>query len=328
MKIALVTHNNNKFLQAKTMYDSLDIDYIYTTLHREFDIELLTHSELNLTAQARFDIIIYSTSQVLNYKQYVQTTLYNFQADSHLIPSYQCLLAHENKAYEYSLLEHIGLSTLKFKHYTSKIDYLSDNIDYPLVLKTPHGSSSRGVKICTSERQAKAFINKVRNRQLLAELIMTPPIQWFHHIRELKAEASFITQQYIANYEGDYRVQVIGNKFFIYYRKLKRSRKYTSGNGSINIYDLHNIDHILDAARAFAHKIYSPHIIFDIVESNGIHILEFSAIHTSNVAIDSCDVYYTYDNRWIKNANNQKREDYYIDGYREAINSFSINRCL
>lgn len=306
------------------MYDSLDTDYIINKLSQDHDITTITHHDLQHTDLDSFDRIIYTSSQVYWYKKYVELNIDFITDKSKLTPSYESLLSHENKAYEYSWLKANYTNALNYKNYAYIPDFLNDNITYPIVIKTPSGSSSRGVRICKSEKEAKKFIRKIRNNQLFSELSMTPKLLWAHHLRDTKANANFIAQECIKNYEGDYRVQVMGDKFFVYYRKLKKNKSYTSGHGSVNHYECAIDTKLLDVAKELQAKLNSPHIIFDFVLTNDqVKVLEFSAIHPSNVALDNCKCFYQFENeKWIRKETNQfaKREDHYVYAYNWAIN--------
>lgn len=322
MKIALITDNHGRMLQAKTMYDSLNTNYIVNKLQANHNLTVLTHDQLQTTNLEPFDTIIFTTSQVYWYKQYVELNI-SFIDKNKLIPSFESLLSHENKAYEYMWLKTHATDCLYFKNYSDLTTFINDDNHYPLVLKTPSGSSSRGVKICKDQKSAINFIKKIRNAQLISELAMTPIIQWPHHLRDTRNNANFIVQACIENYEGDYRVQVMGDRFFVYYRQLKPNHKYTSGNGSINNYQV-EVDHrLLDKALELQTLIKSPHIIFDfIIQGENVHVLEFSAIHPSNVALDNCPVFYSkQDNSWQQYQVDPKliREDHYIYAYEYAI---------
>lgn len=323
MRIALVTDNRWRILQAKTMYDSLDTEYIVAHLRSEYEVDLLTHHQLQTANLNIYDCIIYSTSQVHWYKQYVEL---NFQfIDQHvkLIPSLPSLLSHENKAWEYMWLKQNFKDALDFKFYADIHSFVQDDWKYPIVVKKADGSSSRGVKICHSERQALHFIKKIKRWQLISELAQTPIIQYFHHIRETRDNANFLVQECICDYDGDYRIHVMGDKFFGYFRELKPQKEYTSGNGSINHYDIDLDFKLLDLAQQLQSKINSPHIIFDFVlDGDQIKILEFSAIHPGNTALYNSNYYYQQEEgTWVKKAidENYILEDFYLDAYRYAI---------
>lgn len=325
MKIAIITDNKHRILQGTTMYQSLDTDYIVDKLKSDYTLTTFTHDQIQSENFNRFDAVIFTTSQVYWYKQYVELNI-GFLDKDKLIPSYESLLSHENKAYEYMWLKTNTQDPLYFKNYSDLSTFTQDQHTYPLVLKTPNGSSSRGVQICNTNKQAIKFIRSICRKQLISELVMTPLIQWPHHFINTRQNANFIAQECITDYNGDYRVQVMGDKFFVYYRELKAKKQYTSGNGSINHYAINVDTRLLDKALELQNKIKSPHIIFDFIISNDkIHVLEFSAIHTSNVAIDNCPVYYQFDANctWQKQnvSKDVKREDYYVYAYKYAIES-------
>lgn len=323
MNIAFITDNKQRVLQGKTMYDSLDTDYIVNRLSAVHDVYALTHHSLQSTDLSNYDAIIYTTSQVYWYKKYVELNI-EFIKSQKLIPSIESLLSHENKAYEYMWLKQNTSDCLEFKFYSDLDSYRKDEVEYPIVIKTPSGSSSRGVKICDNSKQATRFIKQLRTKQLISELAMTPFIQWPLHIRDTKLNANFITQQCVLNYRGDYRVQVMGDKFFVYYRELKADHRYTSGSGSVNHYDIDVDEKLLNTALDLQTKINSPHIIFDfILDNQQVYTLEFSAIHPSNVAIDNSQFYYKLINdKWQKISVDTSyiREDYYVDAYLYGLN--------
>ncbi len=322
MIIALVTDNKNRILQGKTMYDSLKTSYILKQLKLKYNVKHYTYDTIQNANFDNIDILIYTSSQVYWKKTYIENIMYFVNQKTTIIPSIECLLSHENKAFEYMYLKNINNFTLDFKLYSNISSFKKEEIEYPVVIKSPNGSSSREVRICNSRSSALRFIKKLRTKQMLSELAITPFPLWLHHIKETKYNANFIVQKYVANIKGDYRIQVMGNKYFVYYRKLKKGKKYTSGRGSVNIYDVDVPYQLLDVAKYFFNQLSSPHIIFDFVLTDNVYLLEFSAIHTSNVALDNCKYYYqNISGTWRKNeiSPHSIREDYYIEAYDYII---------
>ncbi len=322
MQIYFILDNKQRLLQGTTMYESLDVDVFKSYMHAyNPNIQFITHNTLINNENyfySKDNIIIYTSSQVKLYKQYVEHMMYHFNQTNTLIPSIDALYAHENKSFEYIWLK-ANYKNLQSYIFADKQSYLDHDISYPIVLKLPTGSSSRGVKICKNESQAKRFINTHGRKQLISELVTTPLVQWAHHIKDTRNNLNFVAQEIVEDYKGDYRVQVMGDKFFVYFRELLPNKKYTSGSGSKNIYNCAVPEIILNTANMICSKINSPIIIFDIIhnkETNSVNILEFSAIHPSNVAIDHCDTYYTIlDGEWVKHKSDFNREKIHAEAY-------------
>ncbi len=329
MQILLVTNNNEQIMQAKTMYDSLDTNYIYQQLASAHQVKVVTHHQLinqiddNTLATS---LIIFTSSQIYWYKQYICEFVHTLNDEQLLIPCSQAIFAHENKIREYLWLKQIDDDSLDCFIYGDSQSFWADKHQYPFVLKTPMGSSSRGVTICHHPRHAKRFLRRNSRKQLISELSLTPLIQWPIHFLKTRNNCNFVVQQHVAGYQGDYRVQIMGDKYFVYYRKLKANKQYTSGHQSVNHYDFEVDFRMLDKARYLQAKINSPHIIFDFVidQQNIIRTIEFSAIHPSIVALSNCQYYYVQNNHgWCKQqvAPGTRIEDYFLDAYFFAINS-------
>lgn len=322
--VYLVTDANGGFYQKKTMYHSLNVGYLIEKLSVKFDVKRINHFDMANDKFNEDDIFIFTSSQIMNYKSYLEDMLL-VHKDYKTIPSIESLLAHENKRYQGMYLKKLGRETIKTDYYGDFKD-LREYI-YPIVVKGLDGSSSRNVKICKSKKEAIRFIKKLERGRRIGELLNTSLIHIPFLFKATSSHSNFIVQEMIENLKGDYRIQIMGDKFYAYYRELKPNKKYSSGNGSVNKYSADVPREVLDYAYEFAKETKNYTCILDVAytEKKEIKMFEFSGVHIGPSAFQSKSdiIYYSkVSDVWVKNIEKNyelKFEDELVESWYKLI---------
>lgn len=332
-KILLVTGNDGHFAQKKFPWQSLDIVNMKERLiELGYDVEIVTFQILQKT---KFDeigsYIVYTSSQKIELKKYIEDTMYFFDKNNTLIPSYEALKAHDNKGFQVYMAKKYGFNLIESNYFS---DYKEvDNIkNFPIVFKFANGASSQGVKLIGAFEDLKKSVffidsisqNIIRLKRKLKEFIFKSRFnkQWHEYISY--GESRFVLQSFVRELDCDYKVLVFGEKFYLLKRFIKDNDFRASGSG------LHSLDigsdviSILDEAKAFTDKYPSHVYSLDICVSNlEAKIIEFQFTHVGPVTLTDSNCYYVNEgNNWNKVEGKSDLEQEYcnaIDFYIKRV---------
>ncbi len=111
----------------------------------------------------------------------------------------------------------------------------------------------------------------------------------------------FISQNFIENLDGDYKVLVYGNKYYILYRKNRKNDFRASGGGNL-VFIKKPKKRILDFAEKIKNNFNSLIIALDVVDNDSdLFLIEFMFIPFCNYALEKSDYYFKKEsNNWIK----------------------------
>ncbi len=320
-EILFVTDYDNRVLQKKHMYDSMDFDYI-----KEKMIIINPNVKFVTFNQIRNEIglnnisnctIIYTTSQMFTYKKYVEETMIILNKRNNLVPNLDVLLAHENKSYQEIYLNSMDINTnIKGWTYGDLSSFENYNHNYPIVVKMVSGSQSAGVKFCHTKREAVKFIKSKTKGDAAQELLSVPLKFWPFHFKELRQQRRFLVQEKIDNSANEWRIEWHNGRILGFYRELKKNSQYASGGSIQKLYDIP--ENILSYIEEISIKLNSPHIIFDIINNEKIYLVEFSGIHIGQNGLNLFEEnrYYEKQNGIWKKINFDKTdkiiEDFYV----------------
>ncbi len=297
----LVLDYKDRYLQKKHRFDSLDTDKLVSYL--EGDVEVTNFFKLLNESSDDDDVIVYTSSQVEQYKKYIEDTMY-FHEDKLMVPSYAVLRSHENKFFQELYNRKHGIKT-NIPAYLlgdkSEFELLVDEgkLKLPFVVKGINGSSSVNVTICESYEQGREAIDKLYKPLVEAYNTLTPPNLHLYP-GENSNHRQFIIQEYIELPNFDWRVHIMGDRYWGHKRTLVGDSKYASGKGSENDFTCEIPDFVLDYAKEVFSKIESPFVILDIVEvDGGCCLIEWSAVQLGIVSLLNGQRYYKLEqNKW------------------------------
>lgn len=297
----LVLDYKNRYVQKKHRFDSLDVNRLVELLDDQ--VEVTNYFELLNEKTAEKEVIVYTSSQVEQYKQYIEDTLF-FHRDNLLVPSYEVLRCHENKFVQelynrkYQIETNIPAYLLGDK---SEFEQLisSGRLELPFVVKGINGSSSLNVTICYSYDEGRSAIDKLYKPVVDAYNELAPK-QHNLYPGENSTHRQVVIQKYIELPNHDWRVHIMGNRYWGHKRTLIDDSKYASGQGSINDYYCEIPEHVLEYAKSVFDKIESPFAILDVVDLGAsCCLIEWSAIQLGIVSLlNGVRYYQKIDGNW------------------------------
>lgn len=331
-KILLVTGNDGHFAQKKFPWQSLNVLNMKERLiELDYNVEVINFQNLQKTKFNEIgNYIVYTSSQKVELKKYIEDTIYFFDRNNTLIPSYEALKAHDNKGFQVYMAKKYGFNLIE-SNYFSDYTEVENNQNYPVVFKLANGASSQGVRLIKvfDDLKKNFFVdsisqNIVRLKRKLKELIFKSRFdkQWHEYI--LYGESRFVLQSFVNGLDCDYKVLVFGEKFYILKRFIKYNDFRASGSGLHSLDIGNDVIAILDEAKAFTEKYPSHVYSLDICISNlEAKIIEFQFTHVGPVTLTDSNCYYVNEGSvWKKIEGKSDLEEEYcnaIDFYIKRV---------
>lgn len=286
----------------------------YTVHQHEF------HEVINGRLQLFDSTVIYSFSHRDNLRHYIRDCLLYLKANGNtLVPSFELFTCHENKGWQELLKNTLDVHSLSYLYFSSKRELKGYELNFPLVFKTLTGSNSTGVALVNSEKDVLQELKKHEPALTLAQ-----KLDFFRrkHLRKYKhfagypvydlyrdalsyqdymtAEIPFILQDFIPGLSYDYRVIVLGDKYFLSKRHTKAGDFRASG-AKLFDFEIAAPASILDKAQALYKSFNAPCLSIDLGEDadGKLYLFEYQASHFGINAIVRGHGYYLYrDGRW------------------------------
>ncbi|MGI1804681.1 hypothetical protein ACRPK8_03005 [Exiguobacterium sp. TDN 0502] len=313
-KDVIILRDYRGFVRQGEFYvSSLNIEKIKLVLESKgFKVQLLYFDEIiNDIENIKEKIVLYSSSENSEYKAYIDDILYILSRKNTLIPSYEMFKAHENKGFQELLKKQKNIKSLDFKYFSVLEDVLSDNlnIEYPAILKTVNGSSSRGVYKVQNKMELINTVKKNSQETIKSKALFYLKKNFISKItakynddyfKESKNIKRFVLQEFAEGNNEDWKVLIFDSKYFVLNRKAKKGDFKASGSGIRNFND--PSEELLSYAKYIFDKLDVPFISMDIVVTNeGFELIEFQATHFGLYTIMKSSSYFTLENNiWTK----------------------------
>lgn len=246
------------------------------------------------------DILIYTSSDNDEIRSYLKDILYFTKDQCQIIPSYEILLAHENKGFQEVVKSKLDIKGLVENYF---FDISQFKRSFPYVLKTVDGSGSSGVNLIKSNKDLSSAINNSSNVSIKRKTKNI--IRSYHLPKEnyqiynyyYKPFKRFVAQEFVADLTCDYRVLVVGDRFYAMRRDVKKGDFRASGSKKFNYHDVPL--YALDYAKEVFDKLNNPYISMDIVvKDEKSYLIEYQGTNFGSSVLRKSDGYY------MKNNNN------------------------
>ena len=237
---------------------------------------------------------IYASSQEQRYKQYLQAIVSNLNAVGvRLYPSFEHMLAHEDKAYQAICLSRTNISTPNAYVFGDKANAYEfiKKAKFPLVGKTTYGFGSRGVCLLNDYTEATKFVqrNMVHRaldkgrplyQRILQRIIKPKPVLGL-----------VVFQDFIPSLKGDWKILIWGNAACGLYRENRHDDFRASGSGKIHFMDIPQ--EVLDFSLHVLNALGLPWASLDIgYDGSNCFLLEYQGIHFGLTASEKGLFYY------------------------------------
>ena len=343
-KIILITDKNDFYGQTRKPWVPLKLDLFINKLNElGFEVKKYNYDEISLNINSiKNEIIYYVFSQKSHTREFIKSIIFQLSKNNIVIPNYNMLLCHEDKAYQELYKTELGIKSLQ-AYYLNDINTIKKlNIKYPIIFKTIDGSNGDGVFLCKNESELLNKYNEINKLPLKIKLDLfrrkylrsekkydyyndynnkTDYEQFKQHSENNK---QILLQEFIPNLKYDYRVLVIYDKYFVMKRMTKDGDFRASGSKKFVIEDKVDFG-LLDFAKSIFTNFNSPFLSMDIIEGDDkYYLIEYQASHFGVSAIVRNNKYY-YDNEgWNFSKDIMSVEEELAEGLGKYLNNMVI----
>ncbi|MDH1699105.1 hypothetical protein N5I05_11295 [Acinetobacter johnsonii] len=320
--VYFATLPDGSFSSAGQSWKKLNIEKMVSKLN--FSARVISFNELDEMILSSDDIIIYTSSENPEVRQFIKNKLYYIKDKCVLIPSYDLLMAHEDKGFQEIMKKEKKFGNLK-GCYIFDID--NHQFNYPKVLKTAQGAGSSGVFLVKDNTDLKRIKNKFFEPDFKRKVIKLQrkfklnPEEYKLYSYKYKKFNLFVEQDFISNLACDYKVLVFGDRYFVLKRNVRKNDFRASGSGDFEFLD--PPVEVLNFAKEIADTLKNPYLSLDIAQSDkGCHLIEFQATNFGPYTLLNAPVRYVkVENSWKKEVNCRDLES----NYAYALNYFLKN---
>lgn len=327
MTIYLLTMPDGTFGSAGQSWKRLDLNRL--KLNLDFEVKFDTIDNINNLNFKDHDVLIYTSSENEVIRAFLKNNLFYLKDKVKLIPSYDLLMAHEDKGFQEILKRKEDFGNLK-GNYIFDID--KSSLDFPKVLKTSQGAGSSGVFLVKNIKElakikSKFFTNDLK-RQLvkLQRKIKLNSSDYQTYEYRYKKFSLFVEQEFIPDLKHDFKVLVFGNRYFVLKRAIRKNDFRASGSGNFEFVEPPH--EVLYFAKKISEKLDSPYLSLDIAQSeHGCHLIEFQATNFGPYTLLNAPYrYIDKDGHWLKEQNCKDLEANYAYALNHYISSILNNK--
>ena len=260
-------------------------------------------------------LVFYTFSQRDNLRHYIKDIIHHLvRQGARVIPSESLLHCHENKGYQELLKRELGITDLPAWYLSSKRELAKLDIQYPVVLKTLEGSNGRGVFLIRSKPELLTQVAALEPRlSLLTKLDLvrrryfrqsrhfqeypdfSPKQDYFQYKDYITPEIPFVIQHFVPHLQYDYRVIVLGERFYVT-KRLTRQGDFRASGAKRFTFDFQASDRLLQYALDLYKRFNTPFLSLDIGEADDrYYLFEFQASHFGINAIKKGKGFYVHE---------------------------------
>ena len=286
------------------------------------------------------EFFIYTSSEDPGYyyKGFIEDIVYYLEeAGARVIPSFRFMRANNNKVFM-ELLRHRLVSEESNQFKTRIFGSLEevypelDNFIFPVVVKKAEGSMGKKVTLVKRRDELVSTIRQMTKTGSLKFILKERIRQTIHKGYEPESpyRNKFIIQNYIAGLKNDWKVYVMGDVIYIFYRPIFKKRMFKASGGGYDNYSYGlsaNIpEGILDFAFSVFKKLDVPSVSLDIgydEQQKQFYLFEFQAVYYGTAGMlqhYSKEFFIRVDNAWEVRVNNKIVEEVYAESVTDYIN--------
>lgn len=319
MTVYLLTLPNGSFGSASQSWLQLNLNKIINQL--DFSVSVKNILDIDNLVIKEKDIIIYTSSPNSSIRTYLKDKLFYFQNTNLLIPSYELLMAHENKGFQEVMKKRKDFGNLKGSYI---FDLEDQTIPFPKILKTTTGAGSSGVFLIKGKKDISNIKNKLLKTNIKRKIIASQrklklkPSEFSLYKYNKKKFKLFVEQDFIPNLKHDFKVLVFGDRYFVLKRSVRKNDFRASGSGKFEF--IEPPKEVLNFAKQISDVLDNPYLSLDIAQSEkGCHLIEFQATNFGPYTLLNAPNRYVYENNsWSEEKNDKDLES----NYAYALNYF------
>lgn len=302
-RVFFCTWDNGYFGSADQAWTSLDVTFIGRVLEEKTSRKVVfcKISEAITFDFREGDVLIYCSSENQEYRSYIRDVVYLVNKKIKVIPSFDHLMAHENKGFQQIYRAAHGFGELNGKYFCTRQKY--DELSVPFVLKKVSGAGSSGVFLVRSHfeklKHRLFFLPSVKRIAInLLRLFKLSKSQYLLYSFYKQRFARLVSQDYIDGLDFDYKLIVMGNRYYGLKRYVRNGDFRASGSGKLEFSD------IPEAVLNYADRVFSvldaPYVSLDIAQKDdACYLIEYQVLNFGPIAIkDSIGFYEKNGERW------------------------------
>ena len=295
--------------------DALNDSFVKLGYHM---VVIPLHKALSLGIDWCGKNVLYTSSEEVgyNYKSYIEDIVYALElAGANLMPRYRYLRANNNKVFmELLRSQFVGakVSGIASRTFGTLEELLSSiekgEIAFPCVIKTAAGAMSRGVEKAESSEELVAHARRLcrtpHYKYEIKDFLRSKRSSLKGYERESLYQQKFIVQGMIPGLDGDWKVLVYQDQFYVLNRHVKAGDfrasgshcNYRAGKAACIPFE------VLDLAKEIYEKLNVPYASLDMAY-DGIrpYLIEFQCLYfgTSTQEVFSNEYYKKEGCKWV-----------------------------
>ena len=347
-KLIILTDEDSDFLISRSNtkdFTTMDVEKIRVNfVQKGYSVIVTRFSKLDLNQDFKDINIIYQTSEAPGafYKRYIEDLIYLLgKRGANAIPAFEYLKAHHNKVFmEFlrSTFNDNALKSIKAVCYGSWVDAQNYNSDFPVVIKKCSSAGSLGVHLACNRKEYDKLIRKM-GKIIVAGNIQDVFLNYFkrlyrltvkrfypeksHYVQYNTAPVStaLIIQTFIEGLTGDFRVLILGRKYYFMFRGNRVNDFRASGSGIVADVPEKLHEDLLNFSRKITMEVDSPIIALDVGhDGKQFHLIEFQMIHMGTSALHRSGFWYEFhEGNWVKFEGKSDLEEEYSRAIDEYI---------
>lgn len=306
MRVLLVTWPNGFFGSSGSSWESLDVGKIKAVLWERLSsvipglaVDIVPIDKL-LNEVARDCLVVYCSADSNDLRDYIKDHIHIASQVCEVVPSFEHLMAHENKGYQALYRDLIGIEHLNGSYHVSKEDLIRP---FPYVYKTVGGAGGTGVRLISGNLDVASvmlsdfrvsFFRAVKN--LIRRLHLSKQRYDIYKYR-YSAFRQWVQQEYIEELDGDYKVLVFGEKYYPLRRYVRKGGFKASGSGLI-AFDTPPVE-VLYFSKKIYESLNCPYVSLDIaMDGNVPKLIEYQGLNFGPKAVKLSKGYWALDSNW------------------------------
>lgn len=343
VKLALAYDYNRNFMYSyRKKGRGIDKETLAKFLENlGYSVELISFEDA-VSSSFSADFFIYTSSEDpdLLFKSFIEDVVLTIEKSGFcVLPAFKHLRMHENKSYFEMSRGKTGidaidrLQSLCFGTFEDLMSSEVDLLGYPVIVKAAHGSASKGVALAKNrtelERWARFFSLSFTPAGIYRR--MKDHIKRLMIDREWKTTSlyrkKFVVQEFIPDLDGDFKVIVMGRRYFVLRRRPRPGDFRASGSGIIE-HPVNVEEGLLNVAYDLFEHYGEACASFDIAKAQTTYILiEAQFVRFGTYALEMTEYYFERDTGgWRRFENTQSVERHFADAFHIHISRIAFNQ--
>lgn len=308
MKVAAVVDYQGRLLSkwaARPYRSGLDRTAFAAEMRRNgADVDYVSYVDIcDPSCANAYDFIVLTSSEDsgLHYKSYIEdVALHLDRLGLTTFPRFELLRAHHNKVFMELTRSRLlpdsarKVGSVVFGTAEDALNHRDGLGTGTWVLKASAGASSLGVHKIEGDVDLNRLVRKVSSSRDPAYDLrdVARAIRHRGYRRESLNRRKFVIQKFIAGMDGDWKVLVFGDKYFVLKRSCRPNDFRASGSGLLRYPD-EVPSGLLGVARSIYEALESPCLGMDVgFDGKDYVLIEFQAVNFGTHTADTAPFYY------------------------------------